>query len=145
MKTLFRKDNLGCKLAVSQGMVLSMKRRVLFLRMIAYHHRAFLGCGKLLTLYKYNSDIWHISGATVNNKIDPTSSYHFSIYRGIWGWATWANRWRSYDASLDYSQEVLARLSKSTGFLILIGHVFLLESKWVILILGTINGYSIFG
>jgi len=29
------------------------------------------------------------------------SDYYFSIYNHIWGWASWANRWKNYDVSLN--------------------------------------------
>jgi hypothetical protein len=29
------------------------------------------------------------------------ADYYFSIYNHIWGWASWANRWKNYDISLN--------------------------------------------
>jgi len=54
-------------------------------------------------LEKYSNDlrIWSISG--YNNQLNiarGNSSYFFSRFPSIWGWATWKDRWSAYDFTL---------------------------------------------
>lgn len=57
-------------------------------------------CEELLNIYRDDSEIWHISGANLFPSPDSKFSYEYSVYPGIWGWATWADRWKNYDYNL---------------------------------------------
>ena len=53
---------------------------------------------ELLEKYKSDLRVWNIGGNnffpdSLNND---TSSYYFSQFAFTWGWATWANRWRTH-------------------------------------------------
>ncbi len=56
-------------------------------------------CDKLLVKYENNKKISQIAGCNINSKITKNfkNSYFFSKYSNIWGWATWKDRWQSYD------------------------------------------------
>jgi hypothetical protein len=62
----------------------------------------FLFCENLLNKYKDDLRIWHIGGtSTLNDEILLNNeSYYFSNFNHIWGWASWANRWKMYDRDL---------------------------------------------
>ena len=42
----------------------------------------------------------HISGQSFYTSIDTKSSYYFTKYNLIWGWATWARAWTKYDIQM---------------------------------------------
>ena len=62
----------------------------------------FLFCENLLNKYKDDLRIWHIGGtSTLNDEILLNNeSYYFSNFNHIWGWASWAKRWKMYDRDL---------------------------------------------
>lgn len=103
VETLFRKKNLGCKLAVSQAVTWFFKneKQGIILEDDCLPSLSFFWfCETLLNKYKYVKEVKHISGANALGKIDILESYYFSAYPGIWGWATWADRWNNYDVNL---------------------------------------------
>lgn len=61
-------------------------------------------CVELLNKYQHNTDIWTICGFNPISKynISVDDSYFFSRFNSCWGWATWADRWRKYDSSLEH-------------------------------------------
>jgi hypothetical protein len=62
----------------------------------------FYFCSELLIKYKNDNRIWHIGGVSTLNKecLVDDSSYYFSCFAHIWGWATWSNRWVQYDKNV---------------------------------------------
>lgn len=60
-------------------------------------------CQSLLREYRSDQRIWHISGTCTIKRSDliNNDSFYFSNYCHIWGWATWADRWTSYDPELN--------------------------------------------
>jgi len=104
VKTLFHERNLGCKYAVSGAITWFFKHEEqgIILEDDCLPSQSFFWfCEELLLRYKTNRKVWHISGATVNKNINSHESYHFSAYPGIWGWASWANRWDPCDVELE--------------------------------------------
>jgi len=61
----------------------------------------FRFCNELLERYRLDGRIGYISG---DNLADTSAGvegvYHFSVYGGIWGWATWRRSWRLFDAQM---------------------------------------------
>lgn len=60
----------------------------------------FTFCAELLERYAGQQRVWQIAG---DNKGVPTAmfdgrSYAFSTWASVWGWATWADRWRRHRA-----------------------------------------------
>jgi hypothetical protein len=102
LHTLFRSENLGCGRGpyeainwffehVEQGIILEDD----CLPSLSFFNYA----QELLIKYKDNNKIWHIGG----NSFYPNnfhSSYYYSCYGHIWGWATWRRAWRHYDFEL---------------------------------------------
>ena len=61
-------------------------------------------CEELLDRYKKEEKIMMISGT--NLKIESgTSSYYFSKYGQIWGWATWKRAWIKYEPEMDINNK----------------------------------------
>jgi hypothetical protein len=65
------------------------------------HPTFFQFCEELLQKYRDDDRIGHIGGANFQfgRKRGP-SSYYFSRYIHIWGWASWRRAWKGYDPNL---------------------------------------------
>lgn len=62
----------------------------------------FWFCEELLERYKKDMRVGQISGDNFQKGVKRgKSDYYFSIYNHIWGWASWANRWKNYDVDLN--------------------------------------------
>ena len=104
VKTLFREKNLGCKKAVSEAVTWFFQNEEMGIILeddCVPSPGFFKYCENLLKRYKDDLRVWHISGANVRGEDLTTEyTYHFSVYPGVWGWASWANRWQHYDSDL---------------------------------------------
>lgn len=104
VKTLFREKNLGCKYAVSSGIswFFENEEQGIILEDDCLPDPSFFRfCEEMLCHHKNDMRIWHIGGANFQNgQRRGNASYYFSSYYHIWGWASWANRWKSYDVEL---------------------------------------------
>lgn len=104
--TKFNKENLGCRDAVSSAITWFFENEEMgiILEDDCLPSKSFFKfCEHSLLRYKNDLRIWHIAG----NSLIPTKlnqkmseSYYFSSFNHIWGWATWANRWKFYDVNL---------------------------------------------
>ncbi|MFE5094616.1 hypothetical protein ACFRCI_30770 [Streptomyces sp. NPDC056638] len=63
------------------------------------HPSFFPYADELLTRYADDPSVMHIS-ATNPLPYANSSSYHFSRYNRIWGWATWARAWQHHDPAI---------------------------------------------
>lgn len=97
INTLFRKENLGCKVAVNSAIdwFFEHEEQGIILEDDCLPSQSFFWfCEDLLDYYKDDMRIFLISGFNKqNNWDDYKSSYFFSNLGGIWGWASWRNRW----------------------------------------------------
>lgn len=106
VKTLFRDNNLGCKLAVSSGInwfFEQVEQGIILEDDCIPNHDFFGYCAQLLSYYKHDPRIMMICGtnylpAELSDKIE--QSYFFSNYYPIWGWATWKRAWSLYDVDM---------------------------------------------
>lgn len=105
VKTLFRDINLGCKLGVSGGIdwFFENEEEGIILEDDTLPSQSFFWfCQELLEKYRGDERIGQISGSNFQLGIKRgEADYYFSIYNHIWGWATWANRWKNYDVMLN--------------------------------------------
>ena len=97
--------NLGCKRRVSSGIdwVFEQVEEAIILEDDCLPHPTFFRfCQELLNKYRLDQRISLISGFNLQSKNQKKDeSYYFSRYSGIWGWATWRNRWHdSYDIDM---------------------------------------------
>jgi hypothetical protein len=107
VKTLFREDNYGCKMAVSDSIDWFFKNEEMgiILEDDCLPSQSFFSfCEELLVKYKDDLRIWNISGDNFQNGCKRgESEYYFSKIPHIWGWASWANRWKHYDVDMKLS------------------------------------------
>jgi|UniRef100_A0A832AXC6 hypothetical protein len=105
VKTLFRDKNLGSMKAVSEAITwfFENEEKGIILEDDCVPSLSFFWfCEELLNKYKDNLDIWHIGGSNFQNGIKRgNGSYYFSALNHVWGWASWANRWKFYDVKLN--------------------------------------------
>lgn len=105
VKTLFRKNNLGCKTAVSQAIkwFFDNEEMGIILEDDCLPNSSFFPfCQELLEKYKDNDQIFMISGDNFNREKIGEADYYFSRIPNIWGWATWKRAWQKYDISMSF-------------------------------------------
>jgi hypothetical protein len=103
VNTLFRDENLGCKVAVSSAIdwFFQHEEMGIILEDDCMPSQSFFGyCEELLEKYKTDLRVWNISGYKPSYLTSDEYSYNFSKFTQIWGWATWADRWKHYDVTL---------------------------------------------
>ena len=109
IKTLYRKENRGCKYGVSEaiswffeneeeGIVLEDDCRP----MIDFLQFAT----EMLERYRNDERIGAVCGFNAFNlQADKSVSYHFSRHMDIWGWASWRRVWTHYDVEITRCRE----------------------------------------
>jgi hypothetical protein len=105
LKTLFRNENLGCKIAVSSAIdwFFENEEEGIILEDDCLPHASFFRfCEELLDKYREDKRICMISGDNFQFGRKRTEySYYFSRYPHIWGWASWRRVWRNYDVNME--------------------------------------------
>ena len=99
LKTKFYKVNNGCGKAMSSSVdwfFNNVERGIILEDDTLPSITFFKFCEILLNRYANNKNIWHISGAVMHKKRTYKPSYYYSVYPGMWGWASWSNRWKEY-------------------------------------------------
>lgn len=113
--TLFRDDNLGCKMAVSSAIswFFEQEEYGIILEDDCLPDLSFFPfCEELLIKYKDDDRIGHISGnCFFPDLIDQRYSYDFCSFSHIWGWASWRRVWKNYDVNFSYWED--ARCDKN--------------------------------
>lgn len=100
LRTLFRESNLGCKRGVSSAIdwFFSQEERGIVLEDDCLPGASFFGfCEELLERFRDDPRVFSIQGNFFGSPRTPESSYLFSKMFYMWGWASWADRWRSVD------------------------------------------------
>ncbi|GAA6764466.1 nucleotide-diphospho-sugar transferase [Flavobacterium johnsoniae] len=104
VKTLFRDENFGCGLAVSEAITWffeNVEQGIILEDDCLPHFSFFKYCEELLNKYKENESVFAIGGSNLQGgKQIGNASYFFSQYAYIWGWATWKRSWDLYDFEL---------------------------------------------
>jgi hypothetical protein len=104
VKTLFRDENLGCGLAVSEAITWffdNVEQGIILEDDCLPHHSFFGYCEILLERYKNDDEVMTISGNNFQEGIKRgDGSYYFSSHPHIWGWATWKRAWSHYDYAM---------------------------------------------
>ncbi len=104
VNTLFRKKNLGCKIAVSSAIdwfFSQIEEGIILEDDCLPSQSFFLFCQEMLWRYRDDKRIMIISGTNpLGSWKEKIQSYHFSVYGGIWGWATWKRAWDYYDVDM---------------------------------------------
>lgn len=104
--TLFREENLGCKIAVSSAITWFFEQEEygIILEDDCLPDLSFFPyCEELLLKYKDDDRIGHISGnCFLPNLVNKKYSYDFCSFSHIWGWASWRRVWKNYDVHFRY-------------------------------------------
>ncbi len=102
--SLFRDENLGCGLAVSQAITWFFENEPegIVLEDDCLPAGSFFGfCSAMLEQYRDDSRIGHIAGANHQKGIvRGDGSYYFSALTNVWGWAGWRRVWKDYDINI---------------------------------------------
>ncbi len=104
LKTLYRSENLGCKIAVSRAInwfFENVEEGIILEDDCLPNQSFFHFCDTLLNYYRNDERIMHIGGSNFQDgQIRGDGSYYFSMYNHIWGWATWRRAWKYYDIEM---------------------------------------------
>ena len=96
--------NLGLRLRISSGLNWafgSVEEAIVLEDDCLPHPTFFRFCEELLERYRNNPRVMHISGDNFQfGRHQITTSYYFSRYPHIWGWASWRRAWAHYDVEL---------------------------------------------
>lgn len=98
LQTLFREENLGCKRGVSTAIdwFFSQEERGIVLEDDCLPSPSFFRfCEELLERFKDDRHVFSIQGTFFGSAHPPLASYLFSKMFHMWGWASWADRWKS--------------------------------------------------
>ena len=102
--TLFRKNNLGCKLAVNNAISWFFKHEEMGIILeddCLPSQSFFWYCEELLNRYKNSKDIFCINGiGEFKLSKEFNSDYSFTKYIHLWGWASWRRVWDRYDVNI---------------------------------------------
>lgn len=104
VKTLFRDENLGCGVAVSEAITWFFENEEdgIILEDDCLPHPTFFSyCETLLDYYAHDERIMHIGGDKFLDFEYGDASYYFATIDHCWGWATWAYAWKHFDFNLD--------------------------------------------
>lgn len=109
VKTLFRTKNMGCGPAVCSAInwFFEQVEEGIILEDDCFPDLSFFNfCNELLEKYRYDKQVYLISGTNMqNNILRGSSSYYFSNYPITWGWASWRRAWEKFDFDAkDYKQ-----------------------------------------
>lgn len=105
VKTLFRANNLGCGRAVSEAISWffeSVTEGIILEDDCLPNQSFFEFTTKMLVTYRNDYNVFHVAGYSWVQNTDLRDPYYFMRYTNIWGWATWANRWKKYKFDLSY-------------------------------------------
>jgi hypothetical protein len=113
VKTLFRDENLGCKIAVSSAITWFFEHveQGIILEDDCLAHPSFFNyCQTLLDKYKDDKKVMHIGGNNFSYNLfsKQNPSYFFSSYALIWGWATWRRAWSKFDINVTNYENLLS-------------------------------------
>jgi len=103
VKTLFRNENLGCKLAVAGALNWFFDYEddgIILEDDVVPNIDFFNFCEYCLNKYADDQRIMMITGTNFLSDADFESTYFYSKYFTIWGWATWKRAWKNYDISM---------------------------------------------
>ncbi len=97
----FRERNLGVEANIELGLdrVFSMVDRAIVIEDDCQADSTFFRfADQLLDRYDADRRVWQVAGngLGVAERLFHGSSYAFSAWASVWGWATWADRWRRH-------------------------------------------------
>ena len=109
--TNFSQVNMGCKNRISSGIswVFENVDRAIILEDDCMPSPSFfVFCEQMLNLYESDQRVYSISGSNFSSDAS-LPGHSFSRYSLMWGWATWADRWQTYQIEPEDSFKVIQR------------------------------------
>lgn len=104
VETYFRDQNLGVRRGVTEGLnwLFEQVEEAIILEDDCLPHPTFFRfCQELLERYRADERVAMIGGTNYQfGGYRPPSSYFFTLYPHIWGWASWRRAWRQHDAEM---------------------------------------------
>jgi len=103
VKTLFRNENIGCKLNISNGIDWFFDNEedgIILEDDVVPNIDFFSFCEYCLNKYAEDERIMMITGTNFLSDAGFDSTYFYSKHFSIWGWATWKRAWKYYDISM---------------------------------------------
>ena len=104
VQQLYSDRNLGLRQRVVSGLgwVFGQAEQAIILEDDCLPDSTFFRfCDELLSLYRDDSRVMHISGDNfLPRSYHIPASYYFSRYPHVWGWATWRRAWNLYDPDM---------------------------------------------
>lgn len=107
VQTLFRNENLGCGKAVSSAIDWffdNVDEGIILEEDCLPSLDFFYYCEKMLSFYRDDIKVKHISGCNFVGGLNSKSSFGFSKFASIWGWATWKRAWKEYQFELPFKE-----------------------------------------
>jgi hypothetical protein len=121
VKTLFRENNLGCRVAVSTAIDWFFKNEEMGIILeddCIPDLSFFQFCQELLEKYRDDKRIMSIVAPNIQgSNLMLEHSYCYSRYSLIWGWATWKRAWQYYDSEMS-----IWPIIRNTNWLLMIGN-----------------------
>lgn len=110
VETLFRDKNLGCKAAVSSAIdwFFSHEEEGIILEDDTLPSESFFTfCSEMLERYRDDKRIMKITGfnPVPESTVSLETSYLYTHYAFIWGWASWRRAWNEYDVKMSGWEE----------------------------------------
>jgi hypothetical protein len=101
VKTFFRNENVGCGRGPAEAITWffeNVEQGIILEDDCLPSSSFFRFCEELLERYKFDQRIHSIAGTNLLESWKRgDESYFFSMYSGIWGWATWKRSWMCFD------------------------------------------------
>ncbi len=118
--TKFNDYNLGCKIGVSSAIdwfFENVSEGIILEDDCLPNQSFFVFCDVLLKKYRHDVSIGMISGNGIGtSRINYNeSSYTFSKYPMIWGWASWKRVWDLYELNPNYDDKEINQILRSVG------------------------------
>lgn len=109
LRTQFRKENLGCRKAVSSAIDWffdNVEEGIILEDDCLPSQSFFWFCQELLERYRHDQRVLHIGGTNPVDDNLTSQTYYFSKYNRIWGWASWKRAWRYFDSQIKFWPEL---------------------------------------
>jgi hypothetical protein len=112
-KFLKREFNLGCGVSISNALnwfFTHEEEGIILEDDCVPSQDFFFFCESMLEKYRTNDSIMAINGSNPLGEVHLDSSYFFSKYNFVWGWATWRKSWNLYEFDLNKESNFKRRL-----------------------------------
>ncbi|MBU0490120.1 MAG: hypothetical protein KKA07_17210 [Bacteroidetes bacterium] len=100
----FLNENRGCKVAVSSAIDWffgNVEQGIILEDDCIPHESFFTYCDVLLDKYKDDEEVGCINSVNfMSTANDTASTYYFTKFPQVWGWATWRRAWKRYDVNM---------------------------------------------